>query len=68
MSTVRKNAEVADEWVSLPEAARLLGMHRQKVLQLALKRALESDVRGKWTFISRGSIEQYLVSQLGAAQ
>jgi hypothetical protein len=62
MPTARKHEEpstsTSDDWVSLPEAARLLGLHRQKVLQLALKGTLESDVRGNWTFISRASIER----------
>jgi hypothetical protein len=62
MSNSRKNDEAvaADEWVSLPEASRLLGMHRQKVLTHALKGDLVCDVRGKWTFISRASIDAFL--------
>lgn len=60
MPKPRKNAEPLDEWVSLPQAAKLLGLQRLKVLQLALKGALVSDIRGKWTFISRESIDRYL--------
>jgi hypothetical protein len=67
MPTARKNEEspatATEEWASLPEAARLLGLHRQKVLQLALKGTLESDVRGNWTFISRASIRRVLVER-----
>ena len=67
MTTARKNSPIgdtreADEWVSLPKAAELLGVHRQKVLQLALKGQLDSEHRGSWTFISRESIERYLTT------
>lgn len=67
MARQRKNAEPVDEWVSLPQAAKLLGLQRLKVLQLALKGALVSDVRGNWTFISRASIDEYLDTQPVAA-
>jgi hypothetical protein len=65
MSTTRKNSDgaAADEWVTLAVAARLLGLHRQKVLQLALGGSLKSDVRGRWTFISQRSIDEYLAAQ-----
>lgn len=68
MTTARKNSPTpdespTDEWVSLPKAAQLLGCHRQKVLQLALKGVLVSDHRGDWTFISRASIERALENE-----
>ena len=67
MTTARKNSPIgdtraADEWVSLPKAAELLGVHRQKVLQLALKGRLDAEHRADWTFISRESIERYLTT------
>ena len=72
MTTARKNSPVgetreADEWVSLPKAAELLGVHRQKVLQLALKGRLDAEHRGEWTFISRESIERYLTTMKHSA-
>lgn len=65
MDTSRKNSSevAADDWVSLAQAARLLGLHRQQVLKLALGGSIESDVRGKWTFITRSSIDRYLAAQ-----
>src|SRR4051812_36481501 len=43
-------------WVSLPEAARLLGANRYKVMHLALVGALEADTtRYKSVLISRAS-------------
>lgn len=70
MPSVRKESNTAvsdaEDWVSLPTAARLLGCHRQKTLQLALKGELESDVRGDWTFISRASIDRYLAAHPSA--
>lgn len=67
MTTVRKNdltsdQPVADQWVSLPKAAELLGVHRQKVLQLAVKGVLVAEQRGDWTFVSRASIERALAN------
>jgi hypothetical protein len=50
------------DWVSLPKAAQLLRCTRQKVLQLALQGVLVAESRGKWTFISRESIERALAA------
>lgn len=63
MPKPRKNVELldADEpWVSLTEAARMLGLHRQRVLLIALKGKLVMDFRGKLAFVSRESIDKYL--------
>jgi len=73
MTTARKNSAIgvngaAAEWVSLPKAAELLGVHRQKVLQLALKGQLDSEHRAEWTFISRESIERYLAATTQGAR
>lgn len=66
MPTARKESNVAvsdaEDWVSLPTAARLLGCHRQTVVRLALKGRLESEMRGDWTFISRASIERFIAT------
>ena len=62
MPKPRKQVEPLDDepWVSLTEAARMLGLHRQKVLLLALKGKLVTDFRGHLTFVSRESIEKHL--------
>lgn len=64
MQEARKNdeAETATEWVSLTEAAKMLGSHRETVLQLAIKGRLVVEHRGNWTFVSRDSIDRYLAT------
>jgi excisionase family DNA binding protein len=64
MPPVRKQEPVdaSNEWVSLTEAARLLGSHRETVLQLAIKGTLKVEHRGNYTFVSRASIDAYLAA------
>lgn len=69
MSEARKQATaepVDTEWVSLTEASKLLGTHRETVLKLALRGQLEIDHRGMWTFVSRASIDRYLAANPAA--
>lgn len=51
-----------DEWVTLPEAMRLLGKERSSVLMMIVRGELVADLRGRWTFVSRESIDRYQVS------
>jgi len=53
-------ASTAIDWVNLPEACRLLGKHRQQVLALIVRGELTADTRGKFTWVSRDSIERFL--------
>lgn len=48
------------EWVSLPDAAKLLGKHRQQVLTLIVRGELAAETRGRFTFVSRASIDRYI--------
>lgn len=70
MATVRKQAMAVEqdeaEWVSLRTAAKLLGTYREAVLQIALKGQLTVEHRGKWTFVSRESLERYVARNGGA--
>lgn len=70
MPDARKQEPTTDasdtEWVSLTEAAKLLGTHRETVLQLAIKGVLKVDHRGRWTFVSRESIDRHLVASTAA--
>ncbi len=51
-----------EPWVMLPEACRMIGKHRQQVLALVVRGELVADTRGKYTWISRDSIERYLAA------
>lgn len=66
MTTVGKQSALAEqldtEWVSLRVAAKLLGTHREAVLQIALKGQITIEHRGRWTFVSRESIDRYLAA------
>lgn len=51
-----------EDWVTLPEAMRRLGKERAQVLTLIIRGELSADVRGRWTFVSRESIDRYLAA------
>jgi hypothetical protein len=57
------DAPQAAEWVTLPEASRLTGKHREQVLVMVVRGELVADTRGKYTWISRDSIERYLAGK-----
>lgn len=60
MTAVRKNAPPASlQWLSLYEAARVLGMSRLKLLTLTLRGEFEHAFVGKQPVISRTSVEKY---------
>jgi hypothetical protein len=54
--------KIDEEWVTLPEAMRLLGKERSPVQALIIRGELTADVRGRWTFVSRSSIDRYLAA------
>lgn len=66
MPVARKNeqstAATDGAWVSLHEATKLLDVRRELVLQLALKGILEVEHRGRFTFVSRASIDRHLAN------
>lgn len=62
MTSPAKPKAPVEEWVTLPEAMRLLGKERAQVLTLIVRRELVADVRGRWTFVSRESIDKYLAA------
>lgn len=49
----------SEEWVTLPEAMRLLGKERASVLMMIVRGELVADIRGRWTFVSRDSIDRW---------
>ena len=56
---IRKAVE-AEDWLTVQEAAALLGIHRQTVLNRALAGDLEKITIGNRHFISRASVEAAL--------
>lgn len=62
-----KKANAADAtettWVSLNEATKLLRLNREAVLRLGVERLLTIQRMGRWTIVSRDSIEQYLAAR-----
>jgi hypothetical protein len=70
MAEARKQEPLPDateEWVSLEAARQLLGMSRERVLNLALRGTLTVDHRAHLTFVSRASIEQLIASRVAGA-
>lgn len=63
MSTVRKKRSQTETWVSLVEAARMLGEARQTVLTRVVKRELVADHVAGRTVVTRASVEALLVSR-----
>lgn len=49
-------------WVSLNEATKLLGLNREAVLRLGVEGKLTITRMGRWTIVSRGSIDAYAAS------
>ena len=64
MAEARKQEPPAatDEWVSIETARQLLGMSRERVLNLALRGSLTIDHRAHLTFVSRASIDAFLAA------
>lgn len=51
-------AVLDDPWMSVQEAARVLGMTRFKFLQFAMANRIESTVSAGRTVVSRAQVEQ----------
>jgi hypothetical protein len=49
----------ADEWMTLGQAAKALGKHRQTVQKLGNAGLLVVDVRADLTFVTRASVDAY---------
>jgi hypothetical protein len=58
--------EASAEWVSLNEATKLLGENREQVLQRGVAGTLQVKRFGRWTFVSRASIDRHLASVAAA--
>lgn len=58
--------ETSSDWVSLHEATKLLGENREQVLQLGLDGTLEVKRFGRWTFVSRATIDRRLAAKAAA--
>lgn len=56
------------EWVSKPDAAALLGIHRETVMGLVAEGKLEGQKIARWWVISRASIERYLAEKAAIAE
>lgn len=54
--------EPKEEWVTLPEATRLMRKHRQQVLTLIVRGELIADVRGRYTWVTRESVDRWLAA------
>jgi len=63
MSGAANATKAATDWITVPEACGLLGTNRAGVMTLAVRGEIVADVRGRYTFISRESIERYLASK-----
>jgi hypothetical protein len=64
MSDAIKNANVAEPtetaWVSLNGATKILGLNREAVLRLGVEGTLTISRMGRWSIVSRASIDRYL--------
>ncbi len=71
MPATRKQTETADEpspdWVSLNEATKLLDENREQILQLGVDGTLEVRRFGRWTFVSKATIDRRLAAKSAAA-
>lgn len=56
-----------DPWMSVPEAAREIGVANATVLQLALRGELKTMVAAKRTLVDRESVEAYKARAAAAA-
>ena len=52
-----KETKPRDEWISVAEAAEILGVHRNRVLQLVNEGALDAHKVGQRWNISKASVE-----------
>lgn len=52
-----------DPWMSVPEAARALGVANATVLQMALRGELVNTLVGKRTYIDRESVARVLAAR-----
>jgi hypothetical protein len=62
MPTTRKESIVgatSDPWMSVPEAAREIGVATATVLQLALRGEIKTMLAAKRTLVDRESVEAY---------
>jgi hypothetical protein len=71
MPEARKQDATTDEsgprWVSLNEATKLVGATREQVLQLGIQGTLKVEKMGRWTFVTRASIDRYIAANGAAA-
>lgn len=71
MGEARKQESATDQvepkWVSLNETTKMLDMNRETVLQLGIQGVLKVERMGRWTFVSRQSIERYLAANSATA-
>jgi hypothetical protein len=63
MPESRKN----DSWLSVPKAARALGISKLMVLSLATRGELDTMVADDRTFVSRNSIDSYVARRATAS-
>jgi hypothetical protein len=63
MATARKTETLGDQWMSIVEAARVLGMSRLGVLSLTVKGVLEGQHVANRNVISRASVEKLLAER-----
>jgi len=63
MNSARKAAPLPDEWISLPEAARLLGESRHTVLNRSVKGEVEAQFIAGRTIVLRESIQRVLAAR-----
>lgn len=62
MVPARKKPKTEDRWMSLVEAARVLGASRQTILARAVKGELDAEHIAGRTVVSRESVERARVS------
>lgn len=63
MATARKAERTGEDWISLAEAARMLGETRQTVLVRTVKGEVVAQHIAGRTFVSRASIEKLLAKK-----
>lgn len=60
-STARKQVrEQNEDWLTLNQAADMLGIHRQTLLNRCAAREFETQRIANYTFVSRASVERAL--------
>lgn len=63
MGTARKADALAEKWMTLVEASRLLGETRLKILSRSVKGELEAQHLAGRTVISRESVDRILAER-----